>query len=74
LDIITTVKPGYNDLPRAPKVVAVVDRWSLAQFWLYLVKFVYGGLELGSNQFLLHPPAALNIWLASKVVKSDSKV
>ena len=25
----TTVKPVYNDHPRNPKFVAVVDRWSL---------------------------------------------
>jgi hypothetical protein len=24
-----TVKPVYNDHPRDPKIVAVVDRWSL---------------------------------------------
>jgi len=27
----STVKPVYNDHPRDPKIVAVVDRWSLAQ-------------------------------------------
>jgi hypothetical protein len=27
--IIGTVKPVYNDHPRDPKIVAVVDRWSL---------------------------------------------
>ena len=26
---IGTVKPVYNDHPRDPKLVAVVDRWSL---------------------------------------------
>jgi len=26
---INTVKPVYNDHPRDPKIVAVVDRWSL---------------------------------------------
>ncbi len=26
---IYTVKPVYNDHPRDPKIVAVVDRWSL---------------------------------------------
>ncbi len=25
----STVKPVYNDHPRDPKIVAVVDRWSL---------------------------------------------
>jgi len=26
---LITVKPVYNDHPRDPKIVAVVDRWSL---------------------------------------------
>ncbi len=26
---LCTVKPVYNDHPRDPKIVAVVDRWSL---------------------------------------------
>ena len=29
IDVVNTVKPVYNDHPRDPKIVAVVDRWSL---------------------------------------------
>jgi len=31
-----TVKPVYNNHPRDQNFVAVVDRWSLTQVWLYL--------------------------------------
>ncbi len=30
-----TVKPEYNDHPRDPKIVVVVDRWSFQRFPLY---------------------------------------
>ena len=37
-----TVKPVYNDHPRDPKVVTVVDRWSLfrGSFMLWKLKMV----------------------------------
>ncbi len=28
-NLLHTVKPEYNDHPRNPKIVTVVDRWSL---------------------------------------------
>ena len=39
-----------------------------------LVKFSYGGLVLGSGQFLQCPQLPQGMTLASKVVKSDSKI
>ena len=41
---------------------------------LNLVKFVYGGVVLGSSKFSLLPQLSQNIMLASKVVKADSKI
>ena len=41
---------------------------------LNLLKLANGGLVLGSSQFLLLPQLPLKMILASKVVKSDSKI
>ena len=49
---------------------------SLSGIWtsLNLVKLGYGGLVLGSSQFLLLPKLPQKMMIASKVVKSDSKI
>ncbi len=36
--IVCTAKLVYSDHPRGPKFVAVIDRWSLTQVWLYVEK------------------------------------
>ena len=41
---------------------------------LNLVILVYGGLILGSSRFFLLPQLPQKIQLATKVVKSDSKI
>ena len=33
-NIYSTVKPVYNEYPRNPKIVAVVDRWPLFMIML----------------------------------------
>ncbi len=43
---INTVKPVYNDHPRDPKIVAVVDRWSLFRGHLCQKKIEFGPQNL----------------------------
>jgi len=38
---MTTVKPVYNDHPRYPKFVAVVDKWSLFRVSFTLLKLKF---------------------------------
>jgi hypothetical protein len=38
-EIVSTVRPKYNSHPRDPKIVDVVDRWSLAKVIKILEKY-----------------------------------
>ena len=48
-----TVKPVYNDHPWDPKIVAVVDRWSLFRGHLSNKKFKLGPLNGGRCRLVL---------------------
>ena len=61
--VIDTVIPGYNVHPRDPKIVAVVDRWSLFRGRFMLLKLKMGPQNSGCCRQV----AAIRRWSLAQV-------